>query len=124
MDRTVTRQGPAQRGSTSGWPVACGFVISCRKDFTTRVQVILRVCFTKAGDRETKEGLWVEEATRASLGGALLWLHRSVIGKRATSELLTGKSEEKGALETGSGVKPGGSCHCHCSSGFKSHGDP
>lgn len=81
MDRTVTRQGPAQGGSTSGWPVACGFIISCRKNFTTRVQVILRVCFIKAGECETKEGPWEEEATRESLGDALLWLHRSVIGK-------------------------------------------
>ena len=36
--------------------------------------------FIKAGDSETKEGLR-EEATGKSLGSALLWLSRHIIGK-------------------------------------------
>ena len=40
--------------------------------------------FIKAGDSEIKEGLRIEEVTRESeesLGGALLWFHRNIIGK-------------------------------------------
>ena len=38
--------------------------------------------FIKAGDSETKEGLGIEEATRESLGSALLWLPGNIIGKK------------------------------------------
>ena len=36
----------------------------------------------------------------------------------------SGKSEKKGALETESGVSPGGAATAHCSPGCKSRGDP
>ena len=37
--------------------------------------------FFRAWDSETKKGLRVEEVTGESLGSALLWLPRNVIGK-------------------------------------------
>lgn len=40
------------------------------------------ILFIKADDRETKKGLRVEEATRQSLGGALIWLSTNIIGKK------------------------------------------
>ena len=38
--------------------------------------------FIKAGDSEIKKGLRLEETTRGSLGGALLWLSQKVVGKK------------------------------------------
>ena len=58
--------------------------------------------FIKAGDSKIKEGLRVEKVTGDSLGGTLLWLPRNVIGESQGFQL-AGKSEKKGALETGSG---------------------
>ena len=59
----------------------CEFLTLCGKDFPTRVQGDFENTFTKAGDRETKEGFRIEGVTGESLGGALLWLPRRVIGK-------------------------------------------
>ena len=38
--------------------------------------------FIKAGDSETKEELRIKKATGESLGGALCWLCRNVVGKK------------------------------------------
>lgn len=38
--------------------------------------------FINAGDNETKKEVRVEETTEESLGSALLWLPRDVIGKK------------------------------------------
>lgn len=57
--------------------------------------------FIKVGGSKTKEGLRVEEATGESLGSTLLWLPRNLIGKKPRL-WLTGKPEERGALEKGS----------------------
>lgn len=38
--------------------------------------------FIKAGGRETMDKLKIEEVRGESLGGALLWLPRHVIGKK------------------------------------------
>ena len=46
---SVPRQGLAPSRSASGQPVVRGFLTSGRKDFTTRVQVVLRVCLLKLG---------------------------------------------------------------------------
>ena len=51
----------------------CGFLTLGRKNFTTRVQVIL---FVKTGDSEMKEVLKIEEAS-----AGLLWIPRNIIGK-------------------------------------------
>ena len=51
--------------------MVCGSLTSCRKDLTTGVEAILRVCI-KVGDNETKEGLRVEEVTGESLHGTAL----------------------------------------------------
>ena len=42
--------------SASGQPVACGFLTLCRKDFTTLIQVILRVCLLKLGRVKQRKG--------------------------------------------------------------------
>lgn len=57
--------------------------------------------FIKVGGSKTKEGLSVEEASEESLGNALFWLPRNLIGKKPRL-WLTGKPEERGALEKGS----------------------
>ena len=59
-----------------------GFLTSCRKEFTTQAQVILMVHLLKLGDRETKEGIRMGEATGESLGDALLLLPRNVTVKK------------------------------------------
>lgn len=68
--------------------VVCGFLILCRKDFTTRAHVIMSITFIKAGDSERRKDL-TEDAIGESLGGA------------AAGSL---KSQNKRALETDSGV--------------------
>ena len=45
----VSGQAPARSGSASGRLVMCGFLTLCGKDFTTRVQVILRLCLLRLG---------------------------------------------------------------------------
>ena len=40
---------PAQSRSASGRSVVYQFFTSCQKDFTTGIQVILRICFLKLG---------------------------------------------------------------------------
>ena len=66
--------------------------------------------FIKAGDSKIKEGLRVEKVTGDSLGGTLLWLPRNVIGESQGFQL-AGKSEKKGALETGTSRNSGSSCY-------------
>ena len=76
---TVPRQAPAQCGSASGPPIVCGFLTSCRKDFTARVQVILRVRLLRLGTVKQRKDLgWQKEQERAWAG--LLWLPRKVVG--------------------------------------------
>lgn len=79
MGEVVTRLGSALRKSSSGWPVVCGFLILCRKDFTSPGD--FESPLIKAGESETKEGFRVEDIVGKSLGGTLLWLPRKVIGK-------------------------------------------
>ena len=74
--------GTGRELSASGQPVECGFLILCRKDFTTRVQVILRVCLLRLGT-VTKERLGVEVVTGESAGEALLRLPRNAIEERS-----------------------------------------
>ena len=45
----ATIQGPAWNWSASIWPVVCGFLNLCRKNFTLLVQVIFRVCILNLG---------------------------------------------------------------------------
>lgn len=52
----------APGGSGQGHQVVCGFLTSCRKDFTTGVQVAQENLCTKAGGSETKGTLKAEEA--------------------------------------------------------------
>ena len=102
--------------------------------------------FIKAGDSETKEGDRVEEETGDSLGGALLWIPRNIIGqkwaraepllahwkiKASVTEVSQGgvalahwKVREKCGLRDRSRSKPWRNYHAHCSPSFKSHGDP
>ena len=47
--RPVTGQGPGPEWVCPGPAVACGFLTSCRKDFTTRVQVTMRLNLLKLG---------------------------------------------------------------------------
>ena len=56
-DSTVTRQGPGPERVCLGPVVVCAFLYLCRKDFTTRVQVIMKMHFFEAGDSETRKGL-------------------------------------------------------------------
>ena len=72
----VTTQGPHSRSCGSGRPGGL-----CGKDVTAQIQGIFERIFIKAGDRETKEGLRVQEATARSLLGGVLGLPRKVIGK-------------------------------------------
>ena len=63
------------------WPVVCGFLTLCRKDFTTQVQVILRVRLLELGVVKQRSNLgWKKQ--QESLGGALLWPTRNVTGKK------------------------------------------
>ena len=57
--------------SALGLLVMCGFLTSCRKDFTTQVQVILRIHLLKLGTVEKRKWLKIE-ATGESLSGAAL----------------------------------------------------
>lgn len=68
---SVTRQGPAWSRSALRQP-ECGALTSSRKDFTTQVQMGLRVMFSNAGDSEAKEEIRVGETAEGRLGGALL----------------------------------------------------
>ena len=68
----VTRPAQAWSGWASGRPVLCGFFTLYKKDFTTRVQVILRLRLLRLGTVKTMGGFRVEEVTGESLGGALL----------------------------------------------------
>ena len=71
----------------------------------------------KAGDRETKAGLRIEEATGESPGGALLWLPRKVIGKEwAKVGLLLAHQEvrEKGGPGDRIGGEPHSAAAAHC----------
>ena len=47
--RTVTGQGSGPEGVCRGPAVVCAFLTSCRKDFTTRVQVTIRIHLLKLG---------------------------------------------------------------------------
>ena len=53
----VTGQGPGPERVCPGPAVVGGFLTSCRKDFTTEVQVIFRVCFSKLGTVKSRKGL-------------------------------------------------------------------
>ena len=70
----------ALSGSASGWPVVCGFLTSCGKDFMSPGD--FEGMFIKAGDSKKKEGLKLKEATIESRGGPLLWHPRNIIGKK------------------------------------------
>lgn len=45
------------RAAASGRPVVLGFLTSGRRDFTTRVQVISRVCLLRLGTVKQREDL-------------------------------------------------------------------
>ena len=49
MVRVLLDRGVAQSGAAQGRLVVCGFLLSCRKDFTTRVQVAIRVRLLELG---------------------------------------------------------------------------
>ena len=65
--------------------------------------------FIKAGDGETKERIKVKEVARELRQGCCQ---------------LNGKSEKRGALETGAGRSPGQAAAALCSAGSKSGGAP
>ena len=103
----------AQKGSASGWPAVCGFLTARRKDFTTRDQVVLRVCLSKLGTvkqgraqdrRNTRKGpRW------GSLGSLEMLWERNEPRRGCFGSL---QSQRKGALERASGAQPrrSGSC--------------
>lgn len=74
-------RGLVQSGSDSGQPVVCASLTSCRKHFTTQVQVILRACLLKLEGVKQRKDLKVE-ATGERLGGPLFWLPRNVTGSQ------------------------------------------
>ena len=57
-------------GSAWGWLVAYGFLTSCRKEFTTQAQVIMRVRLLKP-EKCNKEGLNIEAAAGGPKQGCL-----------------------------------------------------
>ena len=81
--------------------VVCGFWTSCRKDFTTQGQVILRVCLLKLGSAK-QERAWDRSSNRREPRRSCHWL--------------TEKSEKRGL-----GDRFRGFAAC-CSPGCKSHG--
>ena len=59
---TVAGQGFGPKPVCLGPVVVCGFLTWCRKDFTTRVQVTVRIHLLKLG-QWNKGGIGIEEAT-------------------------------------------------------------
>ena len=90
----VTGQGPGPEWVCLGPVVACGFLILCKKDFTTRVQVTVRIHLLKL--ETVKQGNAQHRRTNRK--------------PQAGLPQFIGKSEQRGSLGTGSGDQPGMSC--------------
>ena len=84
--------------------------------------------YTEAGDSETNEGLRVENATRGSLGRALLWLPRNECYRKEASQGGAAASSERqrkrGPWIQGQGGSSGWAAAACSSSGCKFCGDP